>query len=202
MPKSKEQFDAMKTATVEKINDAGLKMFVRKGLTGTSIKEIATEAGISMGLMYHYYKSKEELYAELVKIAVTGANESIQRLAESDMSPEEQIETFTAQMLHSLETYAETPYFFLLMTQTMLNQHSLQLPEKRVEEAYASLFVLRSIIERGQAAGVVRSGNSTSLSLTYMSAFVGLCSYKLMCGELFSLPEPEWINEILIIKNK
>lgn len=41
--------------------DTALEVFAAKGYRGTSIKDIAAAAGMSQGLMYHYFKSKEEL---------------------------------------------------------------------------------------------------------------------------------------------
>jgi len=43
------------------ILDVALKVFADKGFQGTSIKDIARAAGISQGLMYHYFASKETL---------------------------------------------------------------------------------------------------------------------------------------------
>jgi AcrR family transcriptional regulator len=43
------------------IIDAALKLFAEKGYGNTTIKDISEAAGTSMGLMYHYFASKEEL---------------------------------------------------------------------------------------------------------------------------------------------
>jgi AcrR family transcriptional regulator len=43
------------------ILDIALEVFAAKGFAGTSVKDIAGAAGISQGLMYHYYPSKEAL---------------------------------------------------------------------------------------------------------------------------------------------
>ncbi len=43
------------------ILDAALEVFAEKSYRGTSIKDIAAAAGMSQGLMYHYFTGKEEL---------------------------------------------------------------------------------------------------------------------------------------------
>lgn len=43
------------------ILDTALTVFASKGFDGTSIKDIANAAGISQGLIYHYFKSKDDL---------------------------------------------------------------------------------------------------------------------------------------------
>ncbi len=45
-----------------------LELFVIKGYMETKITDIASSLNISVGLLFHYYESKEQLYLELVKI--------------------------------------------------------------------------------------------------------------------------------------
>ncbi len=49
------------------ILDAALEVFAARGFKSASIKDIAEAAGISQGLMYHYFKSKEDLLAATIK---------------------------------------------------------------------------------------------------------------------------------------
>ena len=46
----------------EEILDAAVHVFAKKGYEKTSITDIAREIGISQGLCYRYYVSKEEIY--------------------------------------------------------------------------------------------------------------------------------------------
>ena len=45
----------------EQILEAALRVFAKKGFSGASNKDIAHEAGITPGLIYHYFESKEAL---------------------------------------------------------------------------------------------------------------------------------------------
>lgn len=45
-----------------KIEAAALQVFVKQGFHGTSIRDIATASGVSIGNIYNYYKTKEDLY--------------------------------------------------------------------------------------------------------------------------------------------
>jgi TetR/AcrR family transcriptional regulator, cholesterol catabolism regulator len=49
------------------IMETALKVYAEKGFKSASIKDIAEAAGISQGLMYHYFKSKEDLLAQTIK---------------------------------------------------------------------------------------------------------------------------------------
>jgi AcrR family transcriptional regulator len=57
---------------------AGLSLFIQKGYSGTTIKDIASAVGMSAGLMFHYFASKEELYLALVTLGVEGPMSSVQ----------------------------------------------------------------------------------------------------------------------------
>jgi TetR/AcrR family transcriptional regulator, acrAB operon repressor len=50
-----------------KIEEAALRVFTRQGYHGTSVREIAEAAGVSLGNLYNYYANKEDLFARLVK---------------------------------------------------------------------------------------------------------------------------------------
>jgi len=48
-----------------KIERAALHLFTRKGFHGTTVREIANRAGISMGKLYIYYDTKEDIFVDL-----------------------------------------------------------------------------------------------------------------------------------------
>ena len=52
---------AMQQNSREKIIQAAFTLFADKGFARTSVQDIASEAAISKGLIYHYYQSKEEI---------------------------------------------------------------------------------------------------------------------------------------------
>ncbi len=58
------------SSTVEKnklkIERAALCLFTRKGFHGTTVREIAKKAGVSMGKLYIYYDTKEDIFIDLV----------------------------------------------------------------------------------------------------------------------------------------
>lgn len=65
MPRSKEQFREMREKTRKLILENALKLFSIKGYHGTSISDIAKAAGISKGLAYNYFESKQKLVEAL-----------------------------------------------------------------------------------------------------------------------------------------
>lgn len=49
----------------KEILDAAIKVFVKKGFSGTRVQEIADEANMNKGMIFYYFKSKELLYQEV-----------------------------------------------------------------------------------------------------------------------------------------
>jgi len=65
-PRTKEQFELIRQGSKQKILDAALEIFARYGYHSSSVSSIAQKAGISQGLMYNYFKSKDEVLYELM----------------------------------------------------------------------------------------------------------------------------------------
>lgn len=61
MPRSPEQFEAMRQSSQEKIIRSACKLFTQFGYQSTSISMVARESGFSGGLIYAYFNDKEQL---------------------------------------------------------------------------------------------------------------------------------------------
>lgn len=66
-PRTPEQFEEMRESRRQQIMDAGLELFASEGYSHCSISQLATHAGISKGLMYNYFKSKEALLVAIIE---------------------------------------------------------------------------------------------------------------------------------------
>ena len=66
-PRTKKQFEEIREQSTEKILQAALELFAGEGYDRTSMSRIANKAGVSKGLIYNYFDSKEELLKELMK---------------------------------------------------------------------------------------------------------------------------------------
>lgn len=78
--------------------DLGLQLFTDHTYDELSIDDIAAAAGISKGLLYHYWPSKRDYYVEVVRRA---AGHLVERTAEAgvDASPDS--------LLHGLDAYLD-----------------------------------------------------------------------------------------------
>ncbi|WP_258105416.1 TetR/AcrR family transcriptional regulator [Marinoscillum sp. MHG1-6] len=66
-PRSKQQFEELREASIRKILDASLELFGTTGYENTSIAQIAKVAGVSKGLIYNYFESKEAVLKVLIE---------------------------------------------------------------------------------------------------------------------------------------
>lgn len=67
MPKTPEQYKEHRDEKAKIIMDVALELFAQKGFYSTSVSQIARAAGISKGLMYNYFPSKEQLLIGILK---------------------------------------------------------------------------------------------------------------------------------------
>lgn len=200
-PRTKAQFEAMQDKAREKILDAGLVLFARKGLAATGVTEIAKEAGVSLGLLYHYYASKEELFAALVGMALQGSRDALKAYGESGEDAAEAIRKISRIACGVLQRENKTAYYFLLLTQAGLQGISPGEQGKNLlstEGAGAPFSILESVIRAGQVQGAVKSGDPRQLAQLYWAAFQGLCLYKITMRS-FMAPAPEQLDGILLL---
>jgi AcrR family transcriptional regulator len=67
MPRSEKQFEKIRKQKKQLIMDTALELFAENGFHATSMSQVAKKAGVSKGLAYNYFESKQEILDEIVK---------------------------------------------------------------------------------------------------------------------------------------
>lgn len=67
MPRSQEQNNEIRKQKKQLIMDTALELFAENGFHATSMSQVAKKAGVSKGLAYNYFKSKQEILDEIIK---------------------------------------------------------------------------------------------------------------------------------------
>ncbi|WP_028778505.1 TetR/AcrR family transcriptional regulator [Shimazuella kribbensis] len=197
MPRSKEQYEQMRFATNNKIITAGLELFSQKGLGATGIQEIATLAGVSTGLMYRHYKTKEDLFSVLVETAVVGMND-IEEILKSEDSPSVVLKQLANTLLDELKRNNQTAQYLVLITHSLL---SGEISPQLLEQYDMALFdQMTRLIKRGQSNGELRVGDPYQMTLLFFSTLHGLAMMKLSLKDKFICPSPEMVLAYLIIE--
>jgi AcrR family transcriptional regulator len=195
MPRTKEAFEAMRETTRSKIEAAALSLFARRGLSIT-IDEIAKKAGLSKGLMYSHYPSKEALIAELLRQAAVISGTSIKEITDGDGSAAAKIRQITAMMCEMLSCNNKGIDYFIFVIQAGMSDFQIVDVAQYFAEAPSPIESLARIISEGQTEGSAVSGDPVQLAIVYWAAIQGLCCY-VITGVPFS-PVPEALSRILL----
>jgi len=92
----------------ERILKAAMEEFSKKGFSGASTNEIAKKAGVAKGLIFHYFKDKENLYLETYKKAVNTLMEEFEKFIATSKG-KDFFETLKGWAYKKLEFMAENP---------------------------------------------------------------------------------------------
>ncbi|MDR9857005.1 TetR/AcrR family transcriptional regulator [Paenibacillus sp. VCA1] len=105
-PLNRQQLDQIRDERREQIKQAALKEFARRGYKGTKTSSIAKEAGISEGLIYRYFQSKDELFITLIQELMEEAKRELDEAQHVPGTPYEQIRSLTENMLNPQDKYS------------------------------------------------------------------------------------------------
>lgn len=87
---SRPKFRRRKEERPEQITRAALAAFAEKGYAATRITDVAKRAGVSKGLLYLYFRTKEELFKAVIKSVVSPRIDALQKaLDETELTAEE-----------------------------------------------------------------------------------------------------------------
>lgn len=80
----KEAFERASDERKEKILEVGINEFASKGYEKANINIIAKKAGISIGLMYKYFSTKEDLFITCIQRGMSILDDAVDEILKSD----------------------------------------------------------------------------------------------------------------------
>ena len=114
-PRSTFQNEKIRSGSTKKILDAAFELMAKNGYESTSISQIAKRAGVSKGLMYNYFESKEDLLKTLIDGAFV-AEEKIM----ADIISQDAAETLQHLFKWFFSELRERPEYWRLIAQLTL----------------------------------------------------------------------------------
>ena len=192
-PLNKKQLDKIRDERTNQIKKASLKIFARYGYLGTKTSMIALEAGISEGLIYKYFNSKEELFTTLIQELMKEAKSDLEGLYHLAGSPFDQIQTLTENMISEDNRDA-----FVLIQRARKDE---DVPEKINEifkhySPYNLIDLLVPIFVKGQEIGQFSNEDPRKLASWYFFIINSIC-VKEEEKEEYGLPSVEVLMRIL-----
>ena len=132
------------------ILDAAIRVFADHGYHGARVADIAADAGVAHGLLYHYFASKDDV---LRTIFVENWGELIGRFRAVEAADEPAQEKIEGIAKILLRTWRNDPALVTVMVREVARSQQLQGQVEDVGEAFQ---ILQRIIEEGQATGAFR----------------------------------------------
>ena len=135
-----------------------MRVFARSGYHGARVGDIATEAGVAHGLLYHYFASKEEVLETVFRENFGELLDRFRAVEAADEPADEKLEGI-AKIL--LRTWRNDPDLVTVMVREVARSPQLQAQVEEVREAFA---IVQRVIEQGQADGSFRSDVDAQLA--------------------------------------
>jgi TetR/AcrR family transcriptional regulator, fatty acid metabolism regulator protein len=135
----------------QQLLEAAIRVFAREGYHTSRVGDIAEEAGVAHGLLYHYFPSKEEVLATIFR---ENWRQLLERFHQVEASPEPSDEQLRGVAKILLRTWRNDPDLVRVMVREVARSPQLQGQVEEIREAFATI---QRIVERGQARGELRS---------------------------------------------
>ena len=159
------------------ILEAAVRVFARQGFHTCRVSDIADEAGVAYGLVYHYFSSKEEILDTLFLERWDVMLEAISEVDASSRSPREKLQAIAGFIVESYRHDPELMKVIIVEVTRAANTFG-RTHLAKIREAYSQI---AGIVARAQAAGVFREQVSPEFAAL---AFYGLIE-QVLTGWIF-----------------
>ncbi len=195
-PRTAVASQQIRDARRDAILAAARRVFARNGLAATRTSDIAAEARISQGLLYHYFPTKEDLFTEIVEAAMRETVVLTTRAAQAPGQAWPRLEHICEQMRAGVLEDPEYPLVILqAYTSKAVPQHARSAIEAYGQQAFAALVAL---VSQGQAEGTVVSGDPIELTVAFTACIQGLALSRLQADtETPTLPSAQTLLRLL-----
>jgi TetR/AcrR family fatty acid metabolism transcriptional regulator len=141
------------------ILDAAVRAFAQKGYHASRVSDIAEQAGVAYGLVYHYFESKEAVLEAIFRDTWGMMLEAIHAVEETEESPREQLRKTAAIVLR---TWRNNPDLVRVLVREVTR--SGEQMQREVGEIALAFEALQRIVKRGQDQQVFRDDVSPRLA--------------------------------------
>jgi TetR/AcrR family transcriptional regulator, fatty acid metabolism regulator protein len=131
--------------------DAAVRVFARNGFHGARVGDIAEEAGVAHGLLYHYFSSKDEVLQTVFR---ENWGELLDRFQAVEASDEPADEKLRGIIKILLRTWRNNPDLVTVMVREVGRSPHLA---TQVDDIGKGFDVIQRVIEEGQYEGVFRA---------------------------------------------
>ena len=177
-----EKTTPRKFTTRQRLLEAALICFSRKGYHQTTTDEIMAESGLGKGTLYRHFKNKQDLFTSMIRWMMDDIGEDMARIS---MQPQPVIDRLQA-MVQALMTDMERLLPFFRIT---LDYWAHTIEDEQVQEIFSTTLrefqgLLVPLFEEGIAAGELRPVNTRHAALALFAQLDALTLYKALLDEI------------------
>jgi AcrR family transcriptional regulator len=197
MARGTRQNQQMRDDRRGRILSHAVRLFATRGLAATTVTDIAAAVGMSQGLLYHYFPSKEDIFVEIVRQAFDRMNGAARALERLPLTPREKLEVATTQVLRGLAESHDFAWYSTLISLASISDTTPDEARAIIRrERDLPYKVVARIVRAGQVDGSVRPGRPDELALVFWTAVKGLALHKTARGHAFKPPASSSLTSI------
>ena len=140
------------------ILEAAVRVFAHKGFHTSRVGDIAEEAGVAHGLLYHYFASKDEVLDTIFRETWSELLTEIDEIEASSESAREQLQRVTSRLLGGWRVH---PDVTRVLVREIARSAEVQ---QRIGELVKPIEAIQRIIARGQQTGEFRDDFDSRLA--------------------------------------
>lgn len=165
---AKPRYQRRKEDRPQEITEAAFAAFAENGYAATRVEEVAQRAGVSKGLMYLYFRTKEELFKAVIKSVVGRRVDTLVEFAEdTEMSS---AEVLRGPMLDFMKRVPGSPVSIVIRLLLSEGRRHPDLLDYYWENVVSKgLGAIRRLIERGVERGEFRRSAVTELPQLFLA---------------------------------
>lgn len=186
----------MRKESIERITNAALEIFAEYGYHGATLKRITQATGLSYGLVYHYFSSKEKIFLHLVDTAFTYSRAIINTVLDKTGSAWEKITAFSELLAGEVQK-KELAYHFIVTQQALTQAKDIPGILEYVATRIDHYQQFDELIAQAQSSGDVIDGDPAVLSTAYLALFHGMALMAQHQEVLRNNVTPEIFNNLL-----
>ena len=180
MPKTKEQFEQIRNERINKILETALYLFAMKGYDAINLDEVTKLSGCSHGLLYHYFKGKEELYLAVVNEIVIPYMKETTLGISFDQKAKFVIHDHLEAVLKKIKMVDERNALIIYLYLNIHLQKNLFV--KKMDERMPMFNKTLELIKRGQEEGDFNNHAPEELAISVLSLVKGLAYTRIHIG--------------------
>jgi len=197
MPRGTVQNEQMRAEALARIADAALEEFAEYGFHGATMRRIAAAAGLSSGLLYHYFPSKAKAFRHLVDFALDGSLAGLRAAMAAPGSAWDRIQTHAGLVVGTM-FQGKTALYFLIMLQAMTQAKAIPGLSAHISKRFAVYYEeFAPLVAEAQAEGKAAPGDPTARAAAYFSFIQGLATLAFQRRGLESLVTPGMLCSVL-----